>query len=85
MLETGKPTRHDTADLVAERAATLSLVEQRALVLQLAPRVLAGLPDEERDDFLEELQENLTLGHATSEVAGGPDSNPGAWEMPSGE
>jgi hypothetical protein len=71
-----------TSESASERLALLTLEQQRELVLRLAPRVLAQLPEMERRSFLRELNENLSLGQASTRVARG-DSNPGALEVES--
>lgn len=78
------PTMFREPEALAETAATLTLEQQRELVLRLAPRVFAQLSEEEQEKFLGELSENLSLVRATSQAVEG-DSNPGAWEMPEGE
>lgn len=77
-----KPTNTLSEREALIEEAMLTLDEQRDLILQLAPRVLAQLPEEERDDFLRELHENLMLGRVSGRHAPQGDSNPEAWEVP---
>jgi hypothetical protein len=74
----------ESAEALTERAVGLSLEDQRELVLRLAPRVLARLPEEQQQAFLQELEENLTLARVNTPHPVPGDSNPGVWEMPDG-